>query len=71
MYSALPIFALLTFAAAVPAPYEHDAAWDALAQQGTIVNEGPWVEDLSYKRGPKKIAKPTAAKASSFWAWDR
>ena len=70
MHSALPILALAAFAAAVPAPHNHDEAW---AQQGTVVSEGPWVENLSYERGPKEIASPTTllGMASGFWDWDR
>ena len=70
MQSALSILALAAFTAAVPAPHGHDEAW---AQKGTIVSQGPWVEDLTYERGPKQVASPTVdlGKASSFWDWDR
>ena len=70
MHSALSILALAAFASAVPAPHGHDEAW---AQQGTVVSQGPWVEDLTYERGPKQVASPTEVlgKASSFWDWDR
>merc|ERR1712204_114692 len=70
MHSVLPILALAGFAAAVPAPHNHDDAW---AQQGNVVSEGPWVENLSYERGPKEIASPTTllGMASGFWDWDR
>merc|ERR1712086_385451 len=70
MHSVLPTLALAAFAAAVPAPHNHDEAW---AQQGNVVSQGPWVENLSYERGPKEIASPPTllGMASGFWDWDR
>merc|ERR1712086_203238 len=70
MHSVLPTLALAAFAAAVPAPHNHDEAW---AQQGNVVSQGPWVENLSYERGPTEIASPTTllGMASGFWDWDR
>ena len=79
MYSALPILALVTFAAAVPAPHDHDAAWeanDAAWQSTDVVSDSGWTQVRDAKQVPsimESLSSPTEAlaKLGSFWDWDR
>ena len=78
MYSALPILALVTFAAAVPAPHDHDAAWeanDAAWQSTDVVSDSGWTQVRDAKQAGimESLPSPTEAlaKLGSFWDWDR